>query len=528
MLIDFVSNRDSIEMSYVDDLGDIIDKKIPLKSGYFRIDVAEDYEVDGNPNIIKNFKSYKGKKALKIVPAYSFNHQAKYFFIDQMLPKFDKQLYDNIVALNIPKIFSVDIEIEITDKYGYSTPELAENRILWISVTDMNLNTLGYALKTDIFAPFVGDNGRIHERYLNTIRERIRTIYKDSQYIDLILKQILNVVFFDTEREMIMQYLNDVRNTYKCQIGHNFFGYDQTYIINRCKILNIPITISSPSNQMKDFSYGEAEEINGEKVKPKVLIPRHRPILDNLWMFKESLSYNSLESYKLEDLGQLILKSGKVSYSGNLRGLYEKNPLEFMVYAFVDTILLMMIQLKTNLYQLNFYETYLNKVPYLDITQMAISESLIYFTLKEKGLILPISEYNVTEKKKYKGAFVKSPTVKIVESVLGLDYSGLYVTLIIVLGISPEAKIDKINVDMYGYPLTENDMKIWMSWKEKGNYILSPKGFIYDNNETPLFVEIQLDTRAKRDIFKKMSNGLYLGALKQIEDRILELKNNQK
>lgn len=524
MLIDFVQNSDSIELSYVDENGSIKDKKMPLKSGYFKIDTAEDYEVEGNPNIIQGYRSYKNKKHLKIVPSYRFNHQSKYFFLDNLLPKFDKSLYDEVMALRLPKIFSVDIETEITDEFGYSTPEKAENRITWITITDMNLNSIGYALKTEFTEKYVGENNLIHERYLNVIKQDLRDKYHDSQYLNLIEKANINVVFFDNERDMIVSYLNDVRLYYTCQIGHNFYGFDQTYIENRCKLLNIPITISSPSGQTKRIKYGVEENKNGIKEKPEVIIPRHRPILDNLWMFKESLSYNNLESYKLEDLGQRVLKSGKVSYDGNLRTLYENETVKFMTYAFVDTILLMMIQLKTSLYQVEFYETYLNKVPFLEITQNAISESLLFFTLKKKNLILPISEYNITEKRDYKGAYVKSPTDKIVESVLGLDYSGLYVTLIIVLGISPEARVDKINVDMYGYPLTDNDMEIWMNWKNKGFYILSPKGYIYDNNTTPLFVEIQLDTRSKRSIFKAFSEDTYINIMSIIEDRIAELK----
>ena len=529
MMIDFTSNKDSIELSYVAANGQIIEKKVPLKTGYYDIDVAEEYEVEGNPDIIPNLYSMKDKKPLKFVPSYKFGHQAKNYFIDNTLKTLDAPLHSESLELRIPNYYSVDIEIEVTDEFGYSNQNKVENRILWISVTNEKFNSVGYALKTDIFKPYIGENNRIHPNYLTFIKNEIVKIYgATSKYGKQLLNNLMEVVFFDSEIDMLIAFLNDMRIHYHCIIGHNFLGYDWTYISNRCKKLNIPLTIASPTNKLKEISFGKKRKNkNGVVENSTISVPVHRPILDNMIMFQTSLSYNNLESYSLEALGQLVLHTGKISYDGNLKKLYEEDPVRFMMYAFVDAILVVMLQQETNLMQVDFYESYLNKIPFMQLSQNAISESLVYYNLKKKNQYLPTSEHNHSEDQKYVGGYVKTPTKKETLGVFGLDYSGLYVNCIIAMGISTEARVDKVDVDEYGYPLTEADMKTWEYWKSQGQYILSPLGYIYDNREEPLFVSIEKETAAKRAIFKKHAEKIYLELEAKIENRIKQLKTNQ-
>ena len=527
MMIDFASNKDSIELSYVSANGQIHEKKVPLKTGYYDIEVAEEYEIEGNPDIIPEMLSMKAKKPLKFVPSYRFGHQAKNYFIDKTLKTLDQQLHFECLELRIPNYYSVDIEIEVTDKYGYSNQHKVENRILWITVTNEKFNSIGYALKTPIFEPYVGENNRIHPNYLSFIKNEIIKIYgAESKYGKMIVQNLMDIVFFDTEADMLVTFLNDFRVHYHCVIGHNFLDYDWTYITNRCKVLNIPLTIASPTNKLKDISYGKKRKNKaGEAEMKKASVPVHRPILDNMSMFQTSLSYNNLESYSLENLGQLVLHTGKISYEGNLKKLYEQDPVRFMMYAFVDAILVVMLQMETNLMQVDFYESYLNKIPFMQLSQNAISESLVYYNLKKKNKYLPTSEHNHNEDQDYIGGYVKTPTKKETLGVFGLDYSGLYVNCIIAMGISTEARVDKINVDMYGYPLNESDKQTWDYWKAQGQYILSPLGYIYDNREEPLFVSIEKETAAKRAIFKKHAESIYLNLQAKIENRIKELKS---
>lgn len=529
MLTDFITKKDNIEISYITPEGSIAVNKLILPDGYFDIEPAEEYEVEGNPDIVPGLRAFKSRKPLKFVPANRFGHHARNYFIDNILKTMNHDLYENVMALRIPKLFSVDIEIEVTDKYGYSNQNKVENRILWISVCNDKLNSFAYALKTDIFKPFIGEDNRIKPEFIATIRREICKIFKESvpKAYKLLLENLMDVVFFDNESDMLKSFLSDVKLHYHTIIGHNFLGYDWTYITNRCKKLGIPITIASPTNSTKTIQFGKKRKKGGVTLpKPKVDIPSHRIILDNMIQFQESLSYNNLEAYNLDFLGNLVLKTGKISYEGNLKRLYEEEPLKYMMYAFVDAILVMLLQEETNLSSVDFYESYLNKIPFLQLSQNCISESLVYYNLKKKGLYLPTSEHNHAEDQNYTGGYVKQPTKKEVDAALGLDYSGLYVNIIIALGISTEVRVDKIDVDEWGYPNTENAKAQWAYWKSKSEYfMLSPQGYVYDNREEPLFVSIEKETLAKRKIFKQYAEKIYMELETKIEKRIKELEN---
>jgi DNA polymerase elongation subunit (family B) len=220
----------------------------------------------------------------------------------------------------------------------------------------------------------------------------------------------------------------------------------------------------------------------------------------------------------------MILGLKKIMYTGNLRTLYQQDPNKFIAYAIIDTILVMLIHKKTNLYDVDFFEAYFNGIAYNKISQNTISEALVYNELRSENIFLLSEEYNVTVKQKYEGGYVKLPLQKIIEACIGVDFSGLYPNSIITIGISPERKVDTIKVDANGYPKTQEDMDIWLKYKAQ-NCCLSPLGRIYSlEGGDGLFPRIEKKLIAQRKIFKGHAEDIYLNVKQKITERIKELK----
>lgn len=509
MLIDIVQNKDNVSISYINDNNKIDIINVPLKYGYYKYVSAQDFEIN-NPNIIQNLKSFKNHSLIKRESTKYFNKHNLNEFINFEIKNEYPDIYEKITKLNIPLPFSVDIETEITDEFGYSNQDKAENRILSISITDYNLNSLLFILKNPKCPNFTEfENTQIKDYIDNSLGEEYKNKYEYNFQIKV----------FETEFEMINSFLDCINKYFQSIIGWNFLGYDWIYIINRCKILGIPLKKSSPVNRLSS----KRLELKNKDIL-NIEIPTHRIISDYMIMFQESLIYNNLESYSLNNCAELVLNLKKVMYEGNLKVLYETDYLKFIAYAFIDTILVMLIHKATNFYAVDFFESYYNKIFYSKITQTSISEALLYNNLREENFFFLEEEFNKPIKRKYLGGYVKPPTKKIIDSMIGIDFSGLYPNSIITCGISPERKVDSIKVDN-GKPLTLQDEVIWNKYKNNGNYILAPTGRIYDNTTDGIYVKIEKKLINERNIFKGHKNELYLNLIPKLEQKINDLKN---
>lgn len=512
MLIDITQNKDNVAISYINDENKIDIVNVSLKYGYYRYVAVNDFEIDDlkkTNQIIPNTKSFKNNSFIKREETKYFSKHNLNEFINFEIKNEYPEIYEKITKLKIPAPFSVDIETEISEEYGYSTQNKAENRILSISITDENLNTLLFVVKNDKCPDFP-------ESRLLTIKDYINTAltekYTSKYNFDFKIK------VFDTEFDMLNAFLDCINKFFQSIIGWNFLGYDWIYITNRCKILGISLKRASPIGKITKKKYDLIRDTELE-------LPTHRIIGDYMFMFKESLIYNSLESYSLNYCSNLILGLNKISYTGNLKKLYNDNYLKFIAYAIIDTILVMLIHKATNLYMSDFFECYYNKIFYSKLSQKNISEALIYNNLREDNIFYLEDEYNIPEKRNYLGGYVKPPTKKIVNALIGLDFSSLYPNSIITCCISPERKIDYINV-IDGKPATVTDSIKWDKYKSNNNYVLAPTGRIYDKHKQGIYIKVEEKLLKERNIFKKYMTDTYLNIIPKIENRIKELINN--
>lgn len=503
MIIDYTQNKDTVDISFVNNKKQIELLSAPLTFGYYNYVKAESYDI----GIIQDLTSFKQGSLIKREPSKYFTKHNINEFFNYELKNYQPSVYEKIMQLNIPDPFSVDIETDITDETGYSTAEKAENKILSISITDSSLNTIIFALKNSKKVIF-SDNDKI--AIDNMIKESL------GEYSNL-YDFNFEIRVFDTEVEMINVFLECINKYFHSIIGWNFTLYDWRYIFNRCKRLGIDIKKASPSNKItkKSFSMKDGSEV-------KLDMPSHRVIGDYMTLFQTSLLYNNLGSYSLNDISGMILGLKKVMYEGNLRTLYNENYNKFIAYAIIDTILVMLIHIKTNLYGIDFFEAYFNKIAFLKISQNNISEALVYNNLRKNNKFLLESEFNSEQKRPFQGGYVKTPTKKIIQAGAGIDFSGLYPNSIITNGISPEKKIDKIQT-VNGRPKTQQDLDKWLKYKAMG-FTLTPNGVIYDTNEDGLFVTIEKELIAQRGVYKGYANEIYINLTAQIDKQLEKFK----
>lgn len=505
MLIDFMQKITGVEMSYIDDDGNIQIDVGSVPEGYFKYVECDEYDKDKIPSI-----SSFHNKPIKKEPVKKFDgHNINEYFV-KYLKSYDKELFDKIWKLNLPKIYSLDIETEINQETGYSSADKAENRIISISITDNKLNTLLFVVKNKNYEITEKDNIAIDNMLQTMLSEKYNYEFK------------FKIREFEKEVDMLNTFLECVNKYFHSMIGWNFLMFDWQYITNRCIKLGIDIKKASPTRTILE------KRIEGKYESTTLKLPKHRLVIDYMLAFQDSLVYNNLESYSLNFISEKILGLNKISYDGNLRTLYNDNYPKFLTYAIVDTILVMLIHNKTKLIDIDFFESYMNKIAYMKVGQNNISEALIYNKLREKGVFLCETNYNSAEKQPYPGGYVKNPVKKKSRSVAGLDFSGLYPNSMITNNLSPEKFIDKLLMDKdIPGKVHKKDEARWQEYKALG-FVLTPVGNVYDNNSDGLYVEIEKDLIAKRKVFKNYAADIYLNILEKIENAIDKLKEQNK
>lgn len=509
MIIDIAQNRESIDISYIDENRNIAvetvnfdgaELKGPDGSTYVREyhNFVECDEYDSEK--FEGLTSLNGN-SIKLEKSRRFEGHNINYFLGIEIPKYMPELHAKLEPIRLPKLFSCDIEIDITEKYGYSNQYDVENPIRSISFTGEELNSVLFIVRNEKHPEFDA---------------------KDWAYIDGIVADALGqhaytheykkrVLFFNNEREMLEAFIDVTRKYFHTLIGWNFLGYDVQYIFNRCTKLNIDYKRISPTRKTVKLR----NEIN-DRESMTIELPAHRIYLDYMKLFKESLVYNNLGKYSLDAISELILGVKKVSYDGNLKTLYDNDYLRFVAYAYVDTILVMLIHHKVNLVNIDFFQSYYTGVSFNKIGQNSISESLVFKNLLTKNKFMVKTDYSTEEITGYPGGYVKDPTTKLVEAVVGLDFNSLYPNSMITIGISPEMYVDSIKVDDMGYPLNDDDKAKWEQYKSMG-YCLCPTGSIYDVNNEGIYTQIEMALLAERKLYKGHKEDLYLNVIPEIE-----------
>jgi DNA polymerase elongation subunit (family B) len=230
-------------------------------------------------------------------------------------------------------------------------------------------------------------------------------------------------------------------NTPDVITGWNTKFFDIPYLVNRFrKILGEDETRKlSPWN----FITERKTNINGRQLIAYSLVGVES--LDYIELYKwYAPGGKSQESYRLDNIAQVELGEGKISYDefDNLHALYRLNFQKFIEYNIKDVKLIIKLEDKLKLLELALTLAYDTKCNYEDVfAQTRMWDALTYSYLLNRGIIVPPREVQDKDAA-FEGAYVKDPQVGMHNWVASFDLNSLYPHLMMQYNISPETLIE--------------------------------------------------------------------------------------
>ena len=222
--------------------------------------------------------------------------------------------------------------------------------------------------------------------------------------------------------------------------GWNTKFFDIPYLVNRFrKILG-----EEETRNLSPWRYISERQtnVNGRKLIAYGLVGVES--LDYIELYKwYAPGGKSQESYRLDNIAQVELGEGKISYDeyDNLHALYRLNYQKFIEYNIKDVKLILKLEDKLKLVELALTLAYDTKCNFEDVfAQTRMWDSLTYSYLLEKSIVVPPRD--VQEKTEaFEGAYVKDPQVGLHHYVASFDLNSLYPHLMMQYNISPETLI---------------------------------------------------------------------------------------
>jgi len=516
MIIDLSQKKDKLIISSVNVNGGIDIDAVPMDSEnideyyYKYIETSED-----DPQAIPNLKSFRGSN-IKKEKSHYFEGTHINEFLNVDLKNRSKELFDKTRLMKIPNPFSFDIETEITDEYGYSTPELTENKILSITIADINLSAVYLTIKHDKYPDFVKNNelNPIERGIIDGVLQTALGKYFFKGGKDGKSQIEYSVIVFETEYEMLTTFLHYINKFFHLLIGWNTINFDLPWIFNRCAKIGIDIRKASPTNELSNPKNSVNLALN-----IPIKYPKHRLSLDYMNIFKASTKYTNFESFSLDAVAENILKINKVTYDGNLRSLYYNDYNRFVAYALVDVILVMLLHKVTNLLSIFFFQSYYCKIPFTSLNQNPISMALIYNKLRSKGIYMLNEEYTNNKNRNYIGGYVKAPTKHSTKAAMCIDFNSLYPNSMISGYLSVETKFPDTIETVDGIPKDKHNEDKFNKYINSG-YSVTPMGRIYKTDPENLVGSIEEDLLKERKIYRNAMDDIYLNIIPKIKEKL--------
>lgn len=245
------------------------------------------------------------------------------------------------------------------------------------------------------------------------------------------------------EQELLLKFLDTWKRDYPDIItGWNSRLFDTVYIVNRItKVFSDKVANAlSPWNTIKSNQI----EIAGKPHQTFDLVGIQQ--LDYIDLFKKfAYSYGTQESYKLDNIANVVLQEKKLDYSeySNLTELYKNDFQKFCDYNIKDTELVCRMDQKLNLISLCMTIAYMARVNFNEaFGSVGVWDALIYNELRKYNIVVPPK--SVSEKlRQIEGAYVKDPIVGLHNWVVSFDLNSLYPHIMMQYNMSPETVIDK-------------------------------------------------------------------------------------
>jgi DNA polymerase elongation subunit (family B) len=239
----------------------------------------------------------------------------------------------------------------------------------------------------------------------------------------------------------------------------------------------------------------------------------------------------SQESYRLDNIAQVELGEGKISYDeyDNLHALYRLNYQKFIEYNIKDVELIFKLESKLKLIELGLTLAYDTKTNFEDIfAQTRMWDALIYNYLLDKNIIVPPKETK-HKSSAFEGAYVKEPQVGLHNYVASFDLNSLYPHLMMQYNISPETLVETSDytpemrqIIMHGVTV-DKMLEKEVDTSKLSNVTITPNGQFFRTDKQGFLPKMLEEMYVDRSKFKK----LMLKAKQEYEDEKDEYKRKE-
>lgn len=559
MLIDvqYLGHTKKLCVSYVDKTGKIklkyFDWEKPVK--YTKCDASDK---DRNPK----YKSWDGFP-VKQIEVSTPDRYAIYEFMDS-LPQKEQ---DEIFEYNLPDIYFIDIETEITDD-GFPDAETAPTRVLSISIVyEDKIILLGL---------------RDMSKEMQT-----RIIDKTNKYFEKFGRKFqFKYIKYEDEFDMLYQFFEKMVVNMPCITGWNFINYDWQYLVNRTRKLKKTVngteyTIdpakSSPTKRLNKvwmtnyelplhrmiFDYMQLYEICDTTIKVKesssldfvskklVGVDKIKYVSSIYKLIKEDVIKD--EVFEKDSILKLDEMTGNYILTGDtkvievskkdfekikgkfrevnvtsLQKLYDEDFETFMYYNCVDSVLVQKIHESKNYISIVYAISSLSRIKISDVVSqlnnalasLAITEGVLRGRFREMDNIVLFRDETKSngENEGIAGGWVKDPQVGMNKWVVCYDFASLYPTTQRQFYITPETFVG-VSSDSDPEYCVNNGVRIKI---DKEKHVRCVNGVVFEKRYSPtinMLEEVYADRKTNKKIMMAKKDEL-----KKVLDEIKELE----
>ena len=337
------------------------------------------------------------------------------------------------------------IDIEVQSDHGFPDPKFASYPITAITIKN-NIDNVYY-----VWALGPWDD------------------YKSE--VKLTGEESISYIRCFSEKDLLDKFLTQWQTNYPDVItGWNSTLFDWNYLINRfINVFNDGIPKKFWNGKKRQYEEYQMSK-RALKLSPWGVISKavkdfggeSHPwydtegiqLLDYLPVFKKyAYTYGTQESYKLDNIANVVLGERKLDYSeyGSLQSLYKENHQKFIDYNIRDVQVVDKLEEKLGLLTLCFEVAYKGLTNYKDsFGSVVVWDSIIYNDLRKRTIAIPPRKV-ATKERQIIGAHVKDPIVGMHEWVMSFDLNSLYPHIIMQYNMSPETivptKVEDVEVD---------------------------------------------------------------------------------
>ncbi|AGS81160.1 DNA polymerase [Caulobacter phage Cr30] len=308
----------------------------------------------------------------------------------------------------------------------------------------------------------------------------------------------LEYIKCDNEHDMLLKFLNVWEHEDIDVIsGWNIEGYDNTYLVNRLRMLFDEKTANrlSPWGMIDD---GKDVDKYGKEIITRTI----KGIISADYMrLYRKFTYSQQESYSLNHIAGIELDDYKISYSGSLGDLMRNDYKKFVKYNAQDNDLVYRIDEKMNLLDQALTLSYMTRCTFEDVFgTVKMWDSVFHWKLMKKNIVIPPMKYR-SKSEQFAGAYVADIAPGRYKYLASFDVKSLYPSLVIWANLSPETYRGKLpkfyTVDqLLAGKLEERE------WLEERNLCLAANMTLWDKEVQGIFAEIMDWALTDRDMFK--------------------------